>query len=393
MTVIPLECPECGVEIVTDSNDSAAICSYCGKPFIVKDAIVLNYIKLVSGNVAGNSPGSGSGSNAGNNTGNFSGDNAYSNSGAKSLSADEFVIDNGVLKRYNGGASVVIIPDNVRAIGRKAFADHREITEVRLSDTVEIIEDNAFAGCDNLQTVFFAGSLKKIGSYAFSECSCLMSAGLPDSVEEIDRYAFNGCYMLGPVKMPTSAAKVHETAFMGCKDVHFEWPEDWKNRQLDKLRIVAPTLDGMIDLHGTGSSNKADGSDTKDGAGGTIRASDAVSDAILFMGISDLGMSCRYNFYTYHGFMNLFSLEKNNGDPYALRVSVEGAQQKYEAISDIQRSYSDLIGLLDRADISRDIVEMINIPHFIWKQGKRLNDYKVMDVGLVPALQIRLIRE
>ena len=72
---------------------------------------------------------------------------------------------------------------------------------------------------------------------------------------------------------------------------------------------------------------------------------------------------------------------------------MEGAQQKYEAISDIQRSYSDLIGLLDRADISRDIVEMINIPHFIWKQGKRLNDYKVMDVGLVPALQIRLIRE
>ncbi len=88
MTVIPLECPECGVEIVTDSNDSAAICSYCGKPFIVKDAIVLNYIRLVSGNVAGNSPGSGSGSNAGNNTGYFSGDNAYSNSGAKSLSAN-----------------------------------------------------------------------------------------------------------------------------------------------------------------------------------------------------------------------------------------------------------------------------------------------------------------
>ena len=29
-------------------------------------------------------------------------------SGAKSLSADEFVIDNGVLKRYNGGVSVVI---------------------------------------------------------------------------------------------------------------------------------------------------------------------------------------------------------------------------------------------------------------------------------------------
>lgn len=363
MTVIPLDCPSCGIQIITDSDDSAAICSHCGKPFIVKDAIVQSYIRLVSGN-----------------------DTVI----PKSPSAGEFVIGDGVLKRYNSVSPSVVIPGNVKVIGRNAFEDCREITEVRLSDSVEMIEENAFSGCDNLKTVILTDAVKKIGNYAFSECSCLRRIELPYSVEEIGQYAFSGCFMLGFVKMPSSKSKVHETAFTGNKDVHFEWPDDWKNRQLDKLKIAAPTLDGKIDLRGVSGSS---GSDSADGAGSTEKTSDAVNDSILFMGISDVGMSCCYNFYTYHGFMNLFSLEKNNGDPYALRISVEDARQKYDAIADIQRSYSDLIGLLDRADISRNVVEMINIPHFIWKQGKRLHDYKVMDIGMVPALQIRLIQE
>ena len=48
MPVIPLECPSCGTELRIDSAESAAICKHCGKPFVVNDAIVLNYIKLVT---------------------------------------------------------------------------------------------------------------------------------------------------------------------------------------------------------------------------------------------------------------------------------------------------------------------------------------------------------
>ena len=351
MPVIPLECPSCGSGLRIDSNDSAAICSSCGKPFVVHDAIVQNYIKLFS---------------------NLNPDNG------NSLAFEEFVTDGEVLKRYNGASPCVVVPDDVAVIGGKAFEDRKELTEVILPDSVREIGDNAFSGCDNLKNIRFPESLKKIGCYAFSECTGLESVEFPSAVEEIGQYAFSGCFMLNSVRMPSSQSKVHETAFMGNKELRFEWPSDWAKKQVDKLKIAAPSLGGLISLF---DSNAAD---------------DSVSESLLFMGVSDMGMyveSVKYNFYGYKDFMRLFSLSANNNDPYLLRVSVDNAQLRYDAIADIQKSYSELIGLLDRADISRSIVEMINIPHFIWKQGKRLNDYKVVDIGSVPVLQLKLIQE
>lgn len=351
MPVIPLECPSCGTELRIDSDESAAICSRCGRPFVVKDAIVQNYIKLVT---------------------------ATDDETGNELICEEFVMEDETLLRYNSSSPYVVIPDTVTVIGSRAFEDCREITEVRIPDSVMEIKDNAFAGCDNLQTVHFPDSLKKIGSYAFSECTSLKALELPYSVEEIGPYAFSGCFMMDSVKMPSSRTKVHETVFTGNKDVHFDWPDDWKNKQWDKLKIVAPTQGGMISL----CDSNGEG--------------DNAFDTLLFFGLSDLGMyveSSKYNFYTYKGFMSLFSIDKNNNDPYLLRMSVETARQRYEAVEDIQKSFSELISLLDRADISRSKVETINIPHFIWRQGKRLDDYKIQDIGLVPVLQIRLIQE
>ena len=144
--------------------------------------------------------------------------------------------------------------------------------------------------------------------------------------------------------MPSAQSDVHETAFAGDSDARFEWSDDWKSRQLKKVKIVAPALGGMVKLF--------------DSRG----ACDTVSETLLYFGTSDLGLSDGYNFYTYKGFMNLFSIDKNNNDPYLLRTSVENARMRYEAVEDIQKSYSELISLLDRAKISRSKIEMINIP-------------------------------
>lgn len=342
MPVIPLECPSCGTGMIIDSDESAAICTLCGKPFVVKDAIVLNYIKIVT------------------------------DTKETALTCDEFELEGVILKKYNGSSSFVDIPDNIKVIGSKAFEDCKDIVEVRMTDSVEIIEDNAFTGCGNLQTVHFTDKVKRIGSFAFSECSCLKEIIFPETVETIGAYAFSSCYMLSSVKMPSAQADVHETAFAGDSDAHFVWPDDWKNRQLRKLKIVAPAIGGMVNLFDSGG------------------ACDTVSETLLYFGTSDLGLSDGYNFYTYKGFMNLFSIDKNNNDPYLLRMSVENARSRYEKIEDIQKSYSELITLLDRAKISRSKIEMINIPHFIWKQGKSLNDYKIKDIGVVPVLQINL---
>ena len=343
MPVIPLECPSCGTELRIDSDESAAICKHCGKPFVVNEAIVLNYIKLVTA------------------------------VDEKSLVLNEFETDGDILTKYNGMSPVVVVPDNVKVIGCKAFEDCRELVEVHLPDPVREIEDNAFAGCDNLKDIDLPESLKKIGSYAFAECGSLKILELPYSIEEIGSYAFVRCYMLDSVRLPSSRANIHETAFTGDKDASFIWPDDWAKKQIDKLRLAAPSLGGLIEIVDTAGGN----------------------DTFLYLGISDLGMSVEattYYFYAYKDFMRIFSIENNNNDPYLLRVSVENAQLRYEAISDIQRSYSELISLLDRAKIGRSKVETINIPHFIWKQGKGLN-YKVTDIGSVQVLQIRLTQE
>ena len=338
MPVIPLECPSCGTELRIDSDESAAICSRCGRPFVVKDAIVENYIKIVT----------------------------EAEQSGQMIALDDFVIEDGVLIGFNGTFPNVYVPEGVTAIASKAFEDCWKMTEVRLPDSVKEIGENAFAGCSSLGKIYFSNSLTRIGSHAFSECTSLKELALPSSLKEIGPYAFSGCFMLVSVKMPPSGASIHETAFMGCKDLAFEWPDDWTKKQMDKLKLVAPTLGGLISL------------------------SD-LSDTLLFLGMSYLDN--KYYFYTYKDFMNLFSIDKNNNDPYLLRTSVNEAQQRYEAISDIQKSYSELIGLLDRAKIGRSKIETINIPHFIWKQGKRLDDYKIMDIGNVPVLQLKIVQE
>lgn len=349
MSVIPLECPTCGTGLRINPEESAAICSSCGKPFVIKDAIVQNYIKLVTTKESGNT---------------------------EIYAVEEFETENGVLKRYNGTSRSITIPDDITTIGNSAFEDRKELTELHIPDSVTVIEDNAFIGCENLREVYLSASVKKIGRYAFSECSKLKAIVLPKNLEEIGPYAFSGCFSLVVVKMPSSRAKVDETVFMNCKDIVFDWPEDWAEKELDKIRIVAPTQGGLINL--CASENED------------------LSEPLLFLGLSEYGTfveSNKFNFFTYRDFMRQFSLGANNDDPYQLRVSIEKASLMYDSVSDIQRSYSELIGLLDRADISRRKAEQINIPHFIWKQGKGLNDYKVMDIGPIQVFQIKLVQK
>lgn len=346
MSVIPLECPTCGTGLRINPEESAAICGSCGKPFVIKDAIVQNYIKLVTTKDSGDT---------------------------EICAVEEFETEGGVLKRYNGTSRSVTIPNDITTIGSGAFEDRKELTELHIPDSVTVIEENAFIGCENLREIYLSSSVKKIGRYAFSECSKLKAIVLPKNLEEIGPYAFSGCFSLVVVKMPSSRAKVDETVFMNCKDIVFDWPEDWAEKQLDKLRIVAPTQGGLINL--------------------CASEDDDLSEPLLFLGLSDYGNfveSNKFNFFTYRDFMRQFSLGANNDDPYQLRVSIEKATLMYDSVSDIQRSYSELIGLLDRADISRRKAEQINIPHFIWKQGKGLNDYKVMDIGPIQIFQIKL---
>jgi hypothetical protein len=177
MPIIPLECPSCGANLTINSDDSAAICDHCGKPFVVKDAIVNNYIKNVI-NI---------------------------NVGTVNMSArQDFEIVGGTLKKYMGESTEVVIPDNVKIIGRDAFNQCKAITAVKIPDSVVEIECWAFAGCTNLKIV-----------------------NLPETIQIVDRSAFSGC----------------------CK-LEIAWPDSWKKKQLSKLRIASTAIENCtFDFH------------------------------------------------------------------------------------------------------------------------------------------------
>lgn len=129
---------------------------------------------------------------------------------------EEFVIENGVLTAYNGTAVDVVVPDEVTAIGEKAFYRCSKIVSVSLPYGVTSIGDYAFYGCYDLADIDIPESVTSIGSRAFSYCYDLTEVYLPDSVEELGTYVFSGCNQLASVRLPLYIAEFPNGTFSNC---------------------------------------------------------------------------------------------------------------------------------------------------------------------------------
>lgn len=190
MPIIPLKCPNCGASLNANSEDEILVCKHCWINSVMKDAIVANYI---TNGVTINS------------------DNATIVNQDK-----DFVIKDGCLTRYNGEEIDVVIPDNVREIGKKAFEYNRYIRSVRMSDNVIDIDDGAFAGCKALTSVHLSNRLETIGSKAFLLCSGLPSMNLPDTLTYIGDDAFGCCESLKSINIPSGIERITDCCFSDC---------------------------------------------------------------------------------------------------------------------------------------------------------------------------------
>ena len=63
---------------------------------------------------------------------------------------NDFVIEDGVLIKYKGDDSDVVIPDSVTSIGDFAFQDCTNLTSVEIPDSVIEIGEDIFDGCYQL---------------------------------------------------------------------------------------------------------------------------------------------------------------------------------------------------------------------------------------------------
>ncbi len=119
--------------------------------------------------------------------------------------ADSFDIQNGVLRRYRGGARYVTVPDGVTAIA-----------------------DRAFTCCDQIEELILPDGVRSIGAYAFERCSALSSMRLPDSVETIGESAFVECYQLKDVALSSSLVEIGDRAFYSIAISSIQLPASLK---------------------------------------------------------------------------------------------------------------------------------------------------------------------
>ncbi|MGN0771176.1 MAG: leucine-rich repeat domain-containing protein [Christensenellales bacterium] len=125
----------------------------------------------------------------------------------------DFVVKDGVLVAYKGNDSVVVIPNNVKIIGEKAFYFNESLSEVEVGASVHTIMGQAFEGCKSLSSFIGREGLVAIGDYAFCNCGALSEVVIEEGLTNIGHYAFQKCPNLYAIKLPKSLVKIGEKAF------------------------------------------------------------------------------------------------------------------------------------------------------------------------------------
>ena len=109
----------------------------------------------------------------------------------ESNTSSDFVIEDGVLKKYKGSAKEVIIPDGVIEIGGG-----------------EALANNGLNYNDTITSVIIPDSVTKIGVNAFYMCTSLTKIDIPDSVTTIATMAFGSCRSLSEITIPKSVTTI-----------------------------------------------------------------------------------------------------------------------------------------------------------------------------------------
>lgn len=84
-----------------------------------------------------------------------------------------YELRNGVLTKYAGTDRNVVIPENVTAIGQRAFAECKKVQSVTIPSSVNFIADGAFEKCTALKSVMIHDGALIIRDNAFKGCGKL----------------------------------------------------------------------------------------------------------------------------------------------------------------------------------------------------------------------------
>ena len=124
--------------------------------------------------------------------------------------------DGNVPRIYN-----LVLPDNLRAIGPRAFQRQPLKGSLIIPEGVKEIGEGAFWGCNNLTgTLSLPSTLEIIGELSFSACGFTCELLLPQNLNKIEEKAFFNCYGLyGNLILPEGLSKIESGVFYNCKNL------------------------------------------------------------------------------------------------------------------------------------------------------------------------------
>lgn len=138
-----------------------------------------------------------------------------------------FTINNGTLVKCTlDGQKTVTIPEGIKTIGRKCFAE-TNVEEIILPEGIEVIDSEAFACCVKLRKINFPETLNVIECEAFRSCFLLETVILPKTMKELN----NGAFYDAGIKYLTLPEKVSlgtgVEVFAGIDIETIDIPEDF----------------------------------------------------------------------------------------------------------------------------------------------------------------------
>ena len=157
------------------------------------------------------------------------GENVFLNSDSlTSITVDEenpyFMVDDGVLyskdkrellycpKNFSG---IYRVAEEVKRIGKSAFRNCNQLTEIVLPEGLEVIGDTAFYGCTQLKQISLPKSVSQIGAYAYKGCPLQGTLDLMN-IKDIGEGAFEGRTGLTSVVLPENLLRIEASLFQGC---------------------------------------------------------------------------------------------------------------------------------------------------------------------------------
>ena len=101
---------------------------------------------------------------------------------------------NAIIETYTNrlilGCKNTVIPSNITAIGRYAFAGCNDLDNIHIPNSVLSIENGAFWNCKGLKTLIIGSNVETIGGWAFQDCTNLKTIIIPQSVKTIESSSF-----------------------------------------------------------------------------------------------------------------------------------------------------------------------------------------------------------